>query len=176
MPTQKKIDSVKSFEEKLSKAKSVIFTDYRGLTHKQLEDLRKALKKEKAEFVVFKNTLIKIAIEKNDNLKKHAEGLRSALNNPTAVLLSFGDQITPLKELAKFIKGKDLPKIKLGVIEDKVITGEQVLEAAKLPAREVLIGKLVGTLNSPIYNLHWALSGNLRKLVFVLNQVAQNKK
>jgi len=61
---QRKIEAVNALQEKLQAAKAFFFTDYRGLTHKQLEDLRKSLKKVSAEFIVAKNTLLKLAIHK----------------------------------------------------------------------------------------------------------------
>ncbi|OGG00066.1 50S ribosomal protein L10, partial [Candidatus Gottesmanbacteria bacterium RBG_13_37_7] len=85
-----KIESVRKLSEKLEKAKSFFLTDYRGLTHKEMETLRKALKKEKAEFMVVKNRLMKIALSKCSNetmiqcYKEAKKQFEDTLTNPTA--------------------------------------------------------------------------------------------
>src|SRR3989344_7755948 len=98
MATQKKIDTVTELTDKLSRAKAFVLADYRGLKHKQLEELRKSLKKVEGEFVVAKNRLFKRA------LGERAKELDSILQETTATLFSYADEIAPLKELFKFFK------------------------------------------------------------------------
>lgn len=170
---QRKIDAVAVLDNKFNKAKAVFMTDYRGLTHQQLETLRKGLKKTKAEFVVAKNTLLKIAMK---NWNKDIVGkFDEVLKNPTAALFAYGDEISPIKETAAFIKTNQLPKIKLGVFGGNVATEEDFKKLSALPTREVLLAMLVHRMNSPISGLHYALSWNLLKLVTVLNNVKEKK-
>lgn len=166
---EKKIGLVASLSEKYTKAKAVIFTNYQGLTHKQIEGLKKELKKAESEFVVAKNSLLTRAIS-----DKKLEG-KHLLGGQTGTLFLYNDTILPLKALAKLIKELNLPNVKFGIMEGEFITGEQVLKLATLPTREVLLSQLVFGLKSPIYNLHRALSWNLQKLVMTLNAVAQAK-
>lgn len=169
MATQKKIDTVTSLTDKLSRAKVVVLTDYRGLKHKQLEELRRSLKKTEGEFVVAKNRLILRA------LGDKAESLKVSLKESTAVLFAFADEVAPLKELLKFFKAAGFGKAKAGLMGSSVMTEAEVTKLATLPSREILLGKLVGQLNAPIQGLHYALSWNINKLVWALNAL-KNKR
>ena len=197
---QKKIELVGQFEEKVKRAKAVVLTDYRGLTHQQLETLKKELKKVEAELVVTKNTLLKRALEKAKDTsvilgttegrtpesdedsgqarlaKASAERARMALEGPTATLFAYADPITPLKELAKTIKLLKLPVIKVGLLEGKLLTGEDVLRLATLPSRDVLIAQVVGGMKSPIYGLHRAMTWNIQKLVLTLKFLEKTRQ
>ena len=175
---QRKIDTVKSLSEKLAKTKALFIADYRGLTHQQLETLRKALKKVEAEYVVVKNSLLHIASNSLEPRTLVPKGASSAYNlepgdlvGPSAVLLSYADEITPLKELFKTIKALSLPKVKFGFISGKKYSPEEVTIIAKLPAQEVLRGQLVSQLSSPLYGLAHSLNYNLQKLVQVLGVI-----
>lgn len=178
---QKKIELVGQFEEKVKRAKALVLTDYRGMTHQQLEALKKALKGVEAELVVTKNTLLKRALEIG-NWKLSTKGgsasggeIGNSLTGPTATLFAFGDVIAPLKELAKTIKALKIPAIKLGLLDGKTLTGEDVLKLATLPSREVLIAQVVGGMKSPIYGLHRALVWNLQRLVLTLKAIEKTK-
>ena len=166
---QYKIETVTALKDKLTRAKAFFITDYRGLTHPQLETLRKALKKVKAEFVVAKNTLFKLALDKS------FKEVEKELNNPTATLFAFEDPITVIKELAAFIKNTQLPKIKIGLVDGQLTSAADFAKLAILPSKEQLIATLAIRLKSPIYGLHYALSWNMRRLVTVLENV-KNKK
>lgn len=164
---QKKQVIVAEVADKVGKAKIMVFTNYQGMTHKQLEEFKKALRTVNAELVVVKNTLLKRA------LGEKAEGID--LNLPTATLFAYEDPIAPLKELAKLIKTLQLPHIKQGYFEGKVVTETDVMKLSTLPSREVLLGQLVGTLKSPIYGLHRALNWNIQKLVLTLSAIQKTK-
>lgn len=176
---QKKIDNVAALKDKLAKTKALFLTDYRGMTHTQMETLRKALKKVQAEFVVAKNTLLKIAMKQCNNLPTQAGDimlqLEKELKNPTATLLAFGDEMAAIKELAFFIKNTQLPKIKLGFFAGKLATEADFTKLSALPSREILLATLVARLQSPISGLHYALSWNMRQLVTVLSNVKGKK-
>lgn len=164
-PNQKKKDIVNNLTEDLKDAKSIVLADYRGMTMKQLEDLRKALRSVNAKFIVAKNTLLKIS------LGDLGEKLSDYFKEPTAVLISKGDEVAPLKELAKFFKTFQKPVIKAGVLGKDILTSGDVERLGHLPTREVLLAQLLGNLNSPISGLVYALNGNLQKLVLVLSKI-----
>lgn len=171
---QRKIEAVSALQEKLQTAKAFFFTDYRGLTHKQLEDLRKSLKKVSAEFIVAKNTLLKLTIQRlPDNAKQEME---SALNNPTAALLIHGDAVNAVKTVAKFIKNFQLPKIKIGFLEDRIATADDFKKLSVLPNKEILLATLAMRMKSPLYGLHYALNWNLQRIVVALNNIREKKK
>jgi len=165
----KKEKIVAKLSEKVNRAKGLVFTSYQGLTHKQLEKLKKAVKAFDADFVATKNTLIKKAME---NAKWKME---SALNAATATLFLYADPVMPLKEIAKFIKEFNLPTIKFGILDGQQMTSEQILKLSTLPSRETLLTQLVFGLKSPISGLHRALSFNIQKLVLVLKAVEASK-
>ncbi len=169
MATQKKIDTVNAITEKVQKAKVIIMADYRGIKHKQLEELRRNLKKSKGEFMIAKNRFIL------RSLGDRGTAVREALNNETAVLFAYEDEVAPLKELLKFFKAAGMGKTKAGLMGSTVMSDADVTKLATLPTREVLLGKLVRQLNAPIQGLHYALSWNMNKFVWALNAVKGKK-
>ena len=169
MPTQKKVETVTELTEKVKKAKSIVFAEYTGIKHKQLEELRRSLKKVNAEFVVTKNRLIMRALGDN------GEKAKEILNGDTATVLSYNDEVSGVKELNKFFKAMNLGKTKGGMLGSTVMTDKEVTYLSQLPSREVLLGKLAGQLNAPVTGLHRALSWNINKLVWVLNGVKEKK-
>lgn len=168
---QKKMDIVTILSGNFAKAKAVVFTNYQGLTHKQIEDIKKAIKPLEAEYVVAKNSLVTIALK--DNNITLSEDL--TLKGPTGTMFLYGDVVTPLKSLAKSIKELNLPSVKFGIMEKDFITGEQVMKLSTLPSRETLLTQIAVGLKSPISGLHRALSWNLQKFVMTLNAIATAK-
>lgn len=160
---QKKEAIVAKLSEKAAKAKALVFTNYQGMTHVQLEQLKKALKTADAELVVAKNTLLKLALKTQD------------LEGPTGTIFAYGDIIDPLKELAKTIRTLKLPLIKFGILEGKLLAEADIVRLSTLPSREVLLAQLVFGLKSPLYGLHRVLNWNLQKLVMTLNAIQKTK-
>lgn len=170
MPSQVKFDKVNDLTDKLQRAKSVVLTDYRGLTVAQIEELRGKVEEAGAEYEVTKNTLLSRSLKDTNR-----EAPTETLEGPTATLFSFKDEVAPLKALQDFIKTNNLPVVKTGFLGNESIDPKQVENLAKLPSREILLGKLVGSLKSPQYGLVSVLSGNIRKLVYALDAVAKAK-
>lgn len=168
---QKKIDIVTKLNEKIAKAKAIVFTNYQGLTHKQLEGLKKTIKLLNAEYVVAKNSLVLRALEEN---KIKVADLKQ-FEGPTGTLLIYEDFVGPLKELAKLVKELGIPSVKFGVLESKNLTGEEVLKLATLPPRETLLSQIAVGLKAPIFGLHRALNWNLQKFVLTLKAVETKK-
>ena len=169
MPTQRKIDAVTELTEKVGKATSIVLADYRGLKHKQLEELRRILKKSNAEFAVTKNRLFAKA------LGNKAQSIESQLKEATGALFAYADEVAPLKDLLKFFKTAGFGKTKGGLLGSNVLTDADVAKLAALPPRHMLLSKLVGQLNAPIQGFHYALNWNLNTLVWALNAVKEKK-
>lgn len=165
MPTQKKIDTVNNLTDKFSRAKSVVLADYRGIKHKQLEDLRKLLKTKDAELVVSKNSFLSRAF--GDQAKQ----LESSLTEATAALFAFADEIAPLKELLKFFKQVGLGKTKAGLLGKQVLSEAEITRLSTLPTKEVLLATLAARLKGPISGLHYGLRYNLQAFVTVLGNI-----
>lgn len=181
---EKKERIVAELGEKAKRATSLIFANYQGLTHPQLEQLKKALKAVNAELVVTKNTLLKRALESaNRKLVLSAvEGSQIAnLEGPTATLFAYNDIIAPLKELAKTIKklklpaspsgGQGGPAIKFGILDGRMLAEHDVIRLSTLPTRDVLLAQLVGQMQSPLYGLRQALVWNMQKLLMTLKAI-----
>lgn len=168
MPAQAKIEKVKELSDRLDRAKAVVLTDYRGLTVSQLDELRKKVEAAGAEFEVTKNTLLSRSLGEKQVPDEALEG-------PTATLFAYEDEVAPLKALQDFIKTYNLPNVKVGFLGKDLLNASQVSELAKLPSREVLLGKLVGSLKGSQYGLVSVLSGNIRKLVYALDAVSKSK-
>ncbi len=168
----RKEELVKELSEKVVKANAFVFVNYQGLTHLQLEGLKKSARKLDAEFVAVKNTLMLRALSEynlSDEDKKNFE-------KPTATLFIYGDIVEPLKALAKTSKDLGLPTVKFGILEKNAISAEQVLKLATLPALPVMRAQLLGMMKSPIQGLHRALTWNMQSLVMTLNAIAQKKQ
>ncbi|MFN8614861.1 MAG: 50S ribosomal protein L10 [Vampirovibrionales bacterium] len=165
----KKKEDVALLEETMKKATVAYVFDYRGLTVAEITQLRRRLYKTDAALTVSKNTLLRRAIAGTDK-----EGLTPYLAGPTAILYGFADQIAPLKVIKDYLKEtKKDNAIRGGVLDGSSLSSGDVEDLAKLPSREVLLGKLVGGIASPLQGLVAALSGPQRSLVNVLDQYAK---
>lgn len=167
----KKEKIVDDLSQKIEKAKGLVFTNYQGLTHQQIEGFKKALKAQNAEFVNTKNTLLLIALKDKIN----AEEEKDKFTQPTATLIMYEDVISPLKQLTKSIKELTLPAIKFGIIDGKVLSDKEIIKLSTLPPLPVLQAQLLGMMQSPISGLHRALSWNINKLVLTLKAIESKK-
>lgn len=172
MPNDHKVQIVKNLKEKLARAKGFVLTDYQGLGVPEVEELRRNLSKLKVDFQVVKNTLLKLALENSNYQLPPAD---YELTGPTAVLLSYDEEMRPLKALSKFSGEHQAFKIKGGFFEGIWMGAEKLLEIARLPSREELRGKLAGMLQSPIVRLARVGKGNQISLVRALQAKSQRK-
>lgn len=162
--------TIEALVEKLEKATSVVLTDQSGLSVALSSELKKKLRAVEAETLVAKNTLLKLASKKTGH-----EIPTEALEGPTAALFAYGEPLSPIKELTTFAKTNEKPTIKIGFLGTDLLTAEKIAQLAKLPSKEVLRGKVVGSLYSPLYGMVGVLSANLRSLVYVLNGIQESK-
>ena len=167
---KKKEAIVAEVSVKVQKAKAMVFTNFSGLTHKQLEELKKEIKKSDAEFAATKNTLLKRALG-----NEAIAGNEDKFINPTGTLFMYGDVVAPLKVLAKMMKDFEKPTVKFGLLEGRALTDKEVLRLATLPTREVLLTQLVSMMMSPVQGLHRSLNWNLQKFVMTLGAIQKQK-
>lgn len=174
MPSQKVLEEkqkvVADLTEKLKKACSGVLVDYKGITVADDTKLRKALRDAGVVYGVQKNTLISLAAKQSG-----LEELEGVLSGTTAIAISENDLIAPAKILNEYAEKNDNFKIKAGFIEGKVVGADQISALAKLPPKEQLIAKMLGSLNSPISGFVNVLNGNIRGLVVALNAIAEKK-
>ncbi len=169
MPSQRNLSALDETRDKVQKATAMYFVEYTGLTHKQLEEARRELRENNAEMAVIKNTLMNIALqEKKIDVKDQLSGQK-------AILFSYEDPIKTAKILAAFIKKYSLPKVNFGILEGEVIEDATSKKLATRPSKEILVGKLLGLLNSPISGLVYVLNGNITKLAIALKEIEKKK-
>lgn len=149
MPSEKILESKKAMVnqlvERLQNAQAGVLADYRGLTVEEDTDLRRKLREAGVEYTVIKNSIIRFAIR-----EVGLDGLDSVLEGPTALATSADDVISPAKVLNEFAKNNEAMEIKAGFVEGKVISVDEVKQYASIPSKEVLISKMLGSLQSPI--------------------------
>ena len=138
---------VQEISEQIKDAQSVVVVDYRGLTVAEDTQLRKALREAGVTYKVYKNTMIRFAAKGTA-----FEALEPNLEGPTALAVSKEDATAPARILAEFAKKADKLEIKGGVVEDTYYDAKGMQVIATIPSREVLLGKLLGSMQSPITN------------------------
>ena len=160
----RKREVVSQLTDMLSRATSAVVTDYRGLTNKQLEELRATLRANGVEYVVVKNTLARRAAE--------AAGVgdfSAVLNGPVGLAIGYDDVSRPAKLLSDYFKAnKRLPML-AGLVEKQILDSKGVAAIADLPSRDVLLGQLAGTLLAPLSQLAAALNSPLSELAATLD-------
>lgn len=168
---QQKEEIVAGLKERLTRTKSIVFGDYFGLSVGEVEVLRNKLRENGGEFVVTKKTLFNVALKDSDIEGVNAKELPGGLG----IAFGYEDEIAPAKVLAEFSKEFEALTMNGGVLEGKFIANEQVVALAKLPSRDELIAKVVGSIKSPINGFVGVMKGNLRNIVGVLNAIQEKK-
>lgn len=166
-----KEDTVVKLTDKFSKANSVVFTDYTGMTMSDLAEMRQKLREISAEFTITKNNLVEIAL-KNAGLDLTDD---SVLKGQTATLFAFGDEVAPIAELTKSLKASQKGGIKAGFVNGEMINKARVIQLSTLPSKDQLRGQVVGALGAPLYGIVGVLQANLRNLVYTLDQIRLQK-
>lgn len=167
---EQKKSIVNGLVEKLKKAKAVVFSDYKGLIVKDMTTLRRDLEKEGTSLKVAKKTLIQLAL-KEAGFEVDVKKLEGQL----ALAISEKDEVVAAKLIAALAKRNENIKILGGLLGSKELTAEEVQALAKLPSKEELLAKLVGTINGPVSGFVNVLAGNLRGLVQVLKGISEAK-
>ena len=164
MPTKKKENAVEILQQVFSKSDIGILTDYRGLKTSGLNELRDKLKEAKVDYKVVKNSLAQIAA-RNAGLD-HLAGI---FEGPLAIAFGYGDPAKTAKALSDYIRiSKSTLSIKAGFFRDRILSAAELDTLAKLPSKEVLLSKVIGGMQSPIYGLVNVLAGPMRGLAQVL--------
>lgn len=168
---EKKQQVVKEIEQKIQDATLVVFTDYRGITVSEMNELRNMLRMPGVEFKVLKNTMLEFALKNTGNAE-----LADNIEGPNAVLFSNEDPVAPAKAIYDFIKKHKKLEVKMGMVEGKVINADQVKALADLPSREALVAQVLGTMQAPITSFVTVLDANITGLVRALDQVRSQKE
>jgi large subunit ribosomal protein L10 len=162
---------VEEMHEKFGRSKVVIVTDYKGLNVSAMNDLRNKLREAKIEFKVVKNTLLEKASEDT-----YVNRIRENFKGPSAVALSYDDPVAPAKVLSDFVKDNKHLEIKIGVIGDKVLDVDDIKALAKLPPREILLGKFLSVLLAVPGGFVRVLAGVPQQFLRVLVAIRDKKQ
>lgn len=174
MNREQKSQLAAELTEKFKKAQVSIFADYKGLTAPQADDLRRAMRGAKAEVRVIKNNVARLVTQEG-KLGDQAKALMDAVTGPTIVAFGYGDPAATAKIFHKFSTDHEALKLKESLFGQKRLAVSGVEELAKLPAKEVLLAKLLGTMNAPITNFVGVLAAVPRSLVNVLSAIERQK-
>lgn len=155
-----KIEKVKEIKDKFERANCIVLADYQGINVEQDTQLRKSMRDSGVEYKVYKNRLVKIVAEElgYDFLVEYLEGA-------TSIAFGYDDIILPAKILNDFSEKSGKISLKVGVVEKEFYDNDKIKKLSKIPSREVLISKLLGSIKSPLSNL-----------AYVLNAVKESKE
>lgn len=172
MNKQNKQQVVTEMHEKLAKAKAVFLADFRGMTVEKATTLRNDLRGAEVEYKVVKNTLLELA-----SADTEAAVLAPQFKGPTAVALTYSDPVAAAKILAKYAKDQQAAFVlKGGVLSGKAISAAEIQALSELPSREVLIAKMLGSMNAPATNFVGLLAAIPGSFVRALDAIRQQKQ
>ena len=169
MPTQEKVDTIEDFKTRLDGAKTVLVTEYRGLTVQQLSDLRKQLRGVSASYKIIKNRLAKLAMTDSDLSK-----LGPHLKGPTGMVISKEDPVAVAKALHTFARTNQALAIKAGFIEGQVLPPADLKALSELPTKDAIRSQIIGAIQGPLAQLVGLLQATQRDLAYVLAERGKN--
>ena len=162
--------TVETLSEQLKGSPNVFVTDFTGLNVLRMTELRRRLRAAGVEYVVVKNTLAQRAFAANG-----VSALDEHLAGPTGLVLSGGDPLVGAKVLTDFAREFEKPAIKVGLVDGKSLTAEQVKQLASLPSREVLLSQLAGYIQAPMAQFAGAMNGLLYQMVGALEALRSQR-
>ncbi|MCK4520495.1 50S ribosomal protein L10 [Candidatus Parcubacteria bacterium] len=159
---------IQELKEKIKKQKSIVFVDFSGLEVKAITELRKEMRKQDCEFKVAKKTFIEIALKdfKEDIAKKARE-----MDGEIGIGFGYKDEVMPFKILGDCAKEQENLKLLAGLIGDEFLGQEETVAMSKLPSREEVVARIVGSISAPISNFVNVLQGNIKGLLQVLTTI-----
>jgi len=163
---EKKEQVVKDLKEKIENQKTTVFVAIDGLKADQIFDLRRKLKDQDCLLNVSKKTLMDMVL-KDSKIDVSVDELEGQI----AFIFGFSDEIAPAKIANNFSSDNENLKILGGIFENNYIDSEKVLALARIPSKEILLSKVVGSVKAPVSNFVGVLQGNIRSLLFVLSSI-----
>ena len=165
MPTQAKAEKIEELTEKLGRAAVTILVQTQGLTVKDMTDLRNKMRAAKVEFQIAKNTLLRIATERN-NMKEVDKGI---FNGQTAVALGYEDEVATAKAVSDYVRTSKIAVLKSGILGGRTLTANQVEDLARIPGgKNYARAQVVGTVQGPMSTTYSLLTAPMRDLCYVL--------
>ena len=170
MPTQAKAEKLEELTEKLSRATVAILVQTQGLTVKDMGDLRTKMRAARLEFQVAKNTLLRIASERNNMTELD----KSIFNGQTSVAFGYDDEVAAAKAVADYVRGSKIAVLKSGILGGRALSADQVEGLGKIPGGKLQTkAEVVGTVQGPLASTYGLLTAPLRDLCYVLQAHAE---
>ena len=157
-----------SVKEGVSNKSNTFVVSYRGISSAKMNTLRKDLKRKKAEVLVSKTSVARIALK-----EAKYDGLAGTIEGQMALILSNADASEVSKVLVKFAKDYEGFTVRGGVLDGAFLTEAEVKTLSDLPSREVLLAKLMGTMNAPLTRFAGALNAKTRDMISILKQKSE---
>lgn len=170
MPSAKNTERLEAIKADLADVQAVWVVDYRGLTVKESEGLRRAIRESGAVMKVYKNTLVEIALKELDMPE-----MGEILAGPSAFVFAAGDPVASAKALKDFAKENENLVIKGGIMDGMFQDADAVEKIAALPSREELIAKLLGSLQNPMAQTVRVLNGPMEAFARCISAIADQK-
>ena len=161
---------VKEVIETIEQSKSIVFVDFRGLGVTDTQAVKKTLREAGVKYKVLKKKLFDLAA-KEAGIDAKTKDLEGQL----AVAFSLEDEVAAAKILNDFGKDREAVSLMGGVLEGKQLSQEEIIALAKMPSKQELLAKVVGSMNAPVSGFVQVLSGNMRGLVVALKAIADQK-
>ncbi len=171
MATPKKAEAVAVLKKKLESSQGVVLADFTGLDVENMTALRREFRKNGSEFLIVKNTLARLAVRESG-----MEGLGRYLEGPTGWAMAMEDPVSAAKVLMEFAKTHQFPKVKGGYIEGAVLSPEEVLRVADLPAKPVLVAQILGLIVAPIQGVAGAVHAVMTSLAVAVDEIKKQKE
>jgi len=169
MLKEKKEQMIEELADSLSRCTIAVATDYRGLSAKEMVQLRRRLTELGIDYRVVKNTLTRFAAEKTG--KKQLEAF---LTGPVAIAFGYDDVVKPAQALREHIRStSSVLQIKGGILGNRLLTPGDIANLATMPPKEVLIARLIGQMQAPLQALHNVISAPLRGFLNVIQARSQ---
>src|SRR5260370_27907458 len=170
MPTQVKAEKIDELTEKLGRAVVAILVQTQGLKVKDMNDLRSKMRAAKIDFQIAKNTLLRIASERNNMTALD----KSIFNGQTAVAIGYDDEITAAKAVSDYVRTSKIVVLKSGILGGRNLTAEQVENLARMPGgKNYAKAQVVGTIQGPLATTYSLLTAPLRDLCYVIQARAE---
>lgn len=172
MKVERKQTIVSDLVGKLREANAFYLTDFTGLNVQRMTALRRQLREAGVEYVVVKNTLAQRAFEGLD-----LPDIGEFFSGPTGLVIGREDAVTAAKVLDEFAKeNDDRPTVKVGVVDRRALTSDEVSRLAKLPPREQLLSELLGVAQAPVAQLAFLMQGMLGQVVGLLEALRAERE
>jgi len=170
MARPEKVAEVEAIAERIRGSQSMILADYTGLTVLQMTEFRRNCRAQAVDCRVVKNRLARIAADDAEMsvMKDHLKG-------PTAIMFGMDSQVDAAKILVDFVKNNEKMQIKGGFVDGQYLDADQVVALSKVPSKDELIAKMMGSINSPVQGLAMVTNGVIAALTRAIDAVAKQK-